>query len=201
VTFLFVIMLAQQSGSGNADLRSREPFLASVAGFVLLASLLGVLHRTFDQRELNEISGDLSWLAEDAKTIGDVDKKYGKVDITNPATIKLALAEKLKKYLPDTGDPDRDYAGRLEIARIEANVEALRAEAKKARAALDDYRVGYGTVVRSPTAGKLPAENVAALGYTLFTEYLVPVELAGVLLLVATIGAIAIVGRRQGELR
>src|ERR1700733_11802676 len=31
VTFLFVIMLAQQSGIDNADLRSREPFLATVA--------------------------------------------------------------------------------------------------------------------------------------------------------------------------
>ena len=33
-----------------------------------------------------------------------------------------------------------------------------------------------------------PAHNVAALGRTLFTDYLVPVELAAALLLVATIG-------------
>jgi len=43
---------------------------------------------------------------------------------------------------------------------------------------------------------KLPAENVAYLGKTLFTNYLIPVELAGTLLLVATVGAIAITGRR-----
>src|SRR5260370_22916052 len=40
-------------------------------------------------------------------------------------------------------------------------------------------------------------ENVAPLGRTLFTDYLLPVELGGTLLLVATIGAIAITGRRQ----
>src|SRR5262249_56183228 len=44
VTFLFVIMLAQQEGISSADQRSREPFLATVAGFVLLGPLLSVLH-------------------------------------------------------------------------------------------------------------------------------------------------------------
>src|SRR5947209_2186005 len=48
VTFLFVIMLAQQWGSSDADLRSREPFFAAVAGFLLLGALLWVLGRTYD---------------------------------------------------------------------------------------------------------------------------------------------------------
>ena len=47
----------------------------------------------------------------------------------------------------------------------------------------------------------LPAANVAGLGKTLFTDYLLAVELAGTLLLVATIGAIAIAGRRPEGLR
>src|SRR5207244_2479588 len=48
VTFLFVIMLAQQWGFSDADLRSREPFFAAVTGSLLLAALLWVLHRTYD---------------------------------------------------------------------------------------------------------------------------------------------------------
>ena len=44
-------------------------------------------------------------------------------------------------------------------------------------------------------------DNVAALGRSLFTDYLLAVELAGALLLVATIGAIAIAGRRKEGLR
>jgi NADH-quinone oxidoreductase subunit J len=48
---------------------------------------------------------------------------------------------------------------------------------------------------------RMPAENVASLGRSLFTDYLLPVELAGTLLLVATIGAIAIAGRRTEVLR
>jgi NADH-quinone oxidoreductase subunit J len=46
----------------------------------------------------------------------------------------------------------------------------------------------------------LPHENTAYLGRALFTDYLLAVELGGTLLLVATIGATAIAGRR-GERR
>ncbi len=53
VTFLFVIMLAQQEGLSDADHRSREPLLSVVAGFVLLGALLYVLNRTYDTRELD----------------------------------------------------------------------------------------------------------------------------------------------------
>jgi NADH:ubiquinone oxidoreductase subunit 6 (subunit J) len=44
--------------------------------------------------------------------------------------------------------------------------------------------------------GQLPARNVANLGYLLYTDHLLAVELAGTLLLVATIGAITIAQRK-----
>jgi len=47
VTFLFVLMLAQQQGPSDADSRSREPILASATGFVLLGALLYLLHTTY----------------------------------------------------------------------------------------------------------------------------------------------------------
>jgi NADH:ubiquinone oxidoreductase subunit 6 (subunit J) len=47
---------------------------------------------------------------------------------------------------------------------------------------------------------QLPAANVAYLGRSLFTDYLLAVELGGTLLLVATIGAIAIASRRAERL-
>jgi NADH-quinone oxidoreductase subunit J len=43
---------------------------------------------------------------------------------------------------------------------------------------------------------RLPNANIAAIGRTLFTDHLLAVELGGTLLLVATIGAIAIAGGR-----
>ncbi len=47
VTFLFVLMLAQQTGLDDADMRSREPLLASLTGFVLLGALLYVSSSPF----------------------------------------------------------------------------------------------------------------------------------------------------------
>ncbi|MGD2108003.1 MAG: NADH-quinone oxidoreductase subunit J [Phycisphaerae bacterium] len=45
VTYLFVIMLAHQAGSQVYDRRSREPFLAVLAGFVLMAAIAGQSER------------------------------------------------------------------------------------------------------------------------------------------------------------
>jgi len=46
---------------------------------------------------------------------------------------------------------------------------------------------------------RVPHDNAAYLGRSLFTDYLLPVELGGVLLLVATVGAIAIAHRLEPE--
>ena len=46
-------------------------------------------------------------------------------------------------------------------------------------------------------SGDLPARNVANIGYLLYADHLLAVELAGTLLLIATIGAVAI-ARRKG---
>jgi NADH-quinone oxidoreductase subunit J len=196
VTFLFVIMLAQQSGLDDADLRSREPFMASVAGFVLLAALLGVLQRTFDTRDLDALGRELDRLSQ-VKTTEDVNRILGP-PVFGKST--LPLADQLRRYLPLGDDPDRNYASKIELARAQEKVEVLRDEAAKARKELDRFRAGYGTLAMgNPSSGKLPVENVASLGQILFTDYLVPVELAAVLLLIATIGAIAIAARRTGE--
>ena len=58
-------------------------------------------------------------------------------------------------------------------------------------------------VRRNPNTGlpEMPADNAAYLGRSLFTDYLLPVELGGTLLLAATVGAIAIAQRRNGTAR
>ncbi|CAN5630392.1 hypothetical protein BH11PLA2_BH11PLA2_13140 [soil metagenome] len=45
--------------------------------------------------------------------------------------------------------------------------------------------------------GELPARNVANMGYVLYSDYLLGVEMAGAVLLVATIGAVLIANRRH----
>lgn len=126
VTFLFVLMLAQQDGPSDADNRSREPALACLTGLALSASLVLLLQRDHDMA----------------------------VKFLSPSQA------------------------------LNAPVAAQRA---KDEAALRKDIHGR------PTA---PRENGAFLGQTLYTTLLFPVELAGVLLLVATAGAILITYKR-----
>jgi NADH-quinone oxidoreductase subunit J len=116
VTFVFVIMLAQQSGSTVYDQRSRQPLLATIAAFLLLGALLSTLR---------------------AATPEDFDVAAGR---STQATANS-------------------------FSRIPANQP-------------------------------MDQDTMGILGRSLFGDYLFAVELAGTLLLVATIGAIAIAPRR-----
>ncbi len=62
----------------------------------------------------------------------------------------------------------------------------LKAQARKLR---DEVALLYGM-------GELPADNVRNLGLVLYSEHLLAIELAGTLLLVAVIGAIAVAHRK-----
>jgi NADH:ubiquinone oxidoreductase subunit 6 (subunit J) len=80
---------------------------------------------------------------------------------------------------------DRVREGNLNTAK--PDVDAARADLRKLREEAD---LLYG-------AGELPARNVANLGLLLYADHLLAVELAGMLLLVATIGAVAIAQRKR----
>ncbi|SFJ36449.1 NADH-quinone oxidoreductase subunit J family protein [Planctomicrobium piriforme] len=117
VTFVFVIMLAQQAGCTAYDQRSRRPILATISGFVLLAAVLTVLHQS------------------------------------SPVLVAA---------VPPA--------------------------------------VGSDAEVSNPLSRPKPGETLGTMhgvGRSLFGDYLFEVEVAGTLLLVASIGAIAIAPRRE----
>lgn len=117
VTFVFVIMLAQQEKSAGYDRIPQQPLLATVLGCLLVGTMLVGIHKTFGPAE--------------------------------PAL--------------------------LAVDRSNLHVSSR------------------------PVEGDLGSPR--GIGRTLFTDYLFAVELAGTILLVATIGAIAIAPRRpQGSL-
>ena len=123
VTFLFVIALAQQAGATVYDQRARQPFMATLAGFVLLGGMLFAL----------------------------------------------------SKGLPVQAGPAPD----LRVTKV--NEENPAESMKVSVAAQGADRVG----------------TLRGLGQLMFTQYLYSVEIAGTLLLIATIGAIAIAPRRS----
>jgi len=118
VTYLFVIMLAQQSGAPVYDTTAREPFAAVAAGFLLAATIVGMLGE----------------------------------------------------------------------ARAGTGAESLPVASEAA-----DAWEGL------PADESAATSHTLAVGATLLTRYVVVFELAGVLLLVAIVGAIALVRRRVEE--
>jgi NADH-quinone oxidoreductase subunit J len=224
VTFLFVIMLAAQSGLSDADDRSREPLLTTLTGFVLLATLLFVLQR-YDYR-INESTQEIDRLLARARE-----------------TAKLNSRAEMEEKIGKPGDDDelfsqfnklfstwRDLHQKSEQASFAwSNIDRNDPRAvEKSRARLDElialgenarHRLGWlpqaadtpfsnlsgppPTVasenVRRDEQGlpRMPADNPAYLGRSLFGDFLLPVELGGMLLLVATVGAIAIAFRRS----
>ncbi len=75
------------------------------------------------------------------------------------------------------------------------SVKPAATDAELAAAAKELSALREATVLLA-ARGELPARNVASLGYSLYTDYLLAVELAGTILLVATIGAVAIASRK-----
>jgi NADH-quinone oxidoreductase subunit J len=235
VTFLFVIMLAQQLGYSSADQRSREPFLASLAGFVLLAAVLCTLHRTFADPSSAAVAEQLrTFVAQarkgkDARSIEEIrgalgdDKKFFQQfrDLVENDKVMPPRTEDIRKNVGD----DLDEAQRIwntqdkqwsilkeKVAGVTLHLKSAYEGGAQLYARLTGRLEPDAKLPASPFAlppqqegqsqpGQLPAENVAGLGRALFTDYLLPVELAGFLLLVATIGAIAIAARRTEGLR
>jgi NADH-quinone oxidoreductase subunit J len=65
--------------------------------------------------------------------------------------------------------------------------------------AVSAWKAGPGISGAAPPAARVP--NIVALGELLYTRYLFPFEIAGLVLLVAMIGAIVLTHRSRGDVR
>src|SRR5262249_2455903 len=163
---------------------------------------LCVLQRTYQNSEFDSAMATLRKLA-DAKTAAEVKDVWGEPkNLNDPRkSDRNAMIDELKNRLPH----EEIEINNLEGDWLNMDVPALNERARR----LLGYHVRLGSLIPTekhlskssglapsdPAAWKttsegnlterLPAQNVAALGKSLFSDYLVPVELAGVLLLVA----------------
>jgi NADH-quinone oxidoreductase subunit J len=221
VTFLFVLMLAQPEGLSSADARSREPLLATLTGFVLLGALLYVLQLGYDTREFDS----LLYKVREAQAKEDPRAMQILVSGEEPnedlfEQNSRLMGAKGMKDLRDRADalatdwsitdPDRPDAQRALLRKFESLLMEARERVGTVQPAPNSPLSSLsGTPASTPYAEvrrdektrlpELPADNSAYLGRALFTDFLLPVELGGTLLLVATIGAIAIGQRHSGR--
>jgi len=225
VTFLFVLMLAQQEGPSDADQRSREPLLATIAGFALLGVLLFTLSENFGTDNLRSLldriqAAQAKETAEEmARALGDSDRE------------EQLFFDGFEKTIRAGGRSSeiQNLAGEVFNVRLRWNPAKQARDIEKMRTALAEFEaIALQTAAlfgqleprghwplshfsgpasnqtrdafrRENGVPRMPAENTAYLGRSLFTDYLLAIELSGTLLLVAMIGAIAIAYRRPGR--
>lgn len=154
VTFLFVLMLAQQAGTTNYDQNARQPGIIAFTGFVLLGALLFVLTPP-------NASSDKSANADE------------------PKTGFVSLAPQQAASLNESMPEDVSRAGSMPSLTTTPSVQ----EAPPPQSTSSSTPKTFGTM--------------RGLGRSLFGDYLFAVELAGTLLLVASIGAIVIAPKRS----
>ena len=157
VTFLFVLMLAQQAGATNCDQQSRQPAIATFTGFVLLGALLFVL------------------LPQEKGIAGRL--QFGVKPLVEPTRPVRTVSRDRNWTWPPMGTPEG------------TPVEVVVAQNDPTKLTV------------TPQSTSVPSENtfgtMRSLGRSLFGDYLFAVELAGSLLLVASIGAIVIAPKRS----
>jgi NADH:ubiquinone oxidoreductase subunit 6 (subunit J) len=226
VTFLFVLMLAQQEGPSSADQRSREPLLATIAGFSLLGMLLFFLHQNYGTDELEELIRR-AHAAADMDSADEIEEAIAKSPVPGGNLFKdfrrvIALGGR-SGDIHELGDAVVDLElQEWQPARMDKDAGKMRAALMKLRAIGEEATSVYGqaqphgyrrlsefsgpasmqardAIRRDNGVPRLPAENTAYLGRSLFTDYLLAVEVGGTLLLVATFGAIVIANRRPGR--
>ncbi len=198
VTFLFVLMLAQPAGQAYYDRVSREPMLAAATGavivFFLTMTVINVLNPYVDPHFAEalttfqpEESGGLeaahirrARLIEGDDGISTLD-----VELSEDAPIlSPADHERLKQHLLGT------MPALVENETSAADFELIITEAR-------EPTLAEPGVDRTAAGSVLSDEHVATLGAQLFSNHLIAVEVAGTLLLVALVGAIAIVNHER----
>jgi NADH:ubiquinone oxidoreductase subunit 6 (subunit J) len=220
VTFLFVLMLSHALGHSPENDRTREPLLGALAGFAFAGLVLFGLYASrpataaareagghdlplvpvapltaAEKATLETVAGKLATAVDTGHTSAKQVVDGTETARAELAGVTAAVAARYR-FLQKGGDlpPPANLAVRRlrdVEAKSKAVENALTASADDAKAAVGRLRE---EVLLFRGSAELPARNVATVGYLLYSEHLIAVELAGTLLLVATIGAVAIAG-------
>ncbi len=190
ITYLFVIMLATQAPTGDkdelldeVDAEAREPILACAIGFVLVGLLTAAMFRG----------------------IGDLPQPG------NGATLAQAQNQVLAQ-LPKKIDKELARQGLLEggwrVARDQETGQAvIDVDARTITLELVDGKDSHGhpniIATRTLTSDEWPeslsANNLDRLGYNLLNDHPMMIEIAGIILLMAMLGA-TVLARKHVEL-
>lgn len=188
ITYLFVIMLATQAPTGDkdelldeVDAEAREPILASAIGFVLVGLLTAAMFRGIGQ-------------------------------LPEPHMTSAQASDRVLTHLPKKIDKELARAGLLDggwrVARDRETGDAMiDVDARTITIELLDGEDSHGhpmvvatrTLTSEDWPESLSANNLDRLGYNLLNDHPMMIEVAGVILLMAMLGA-TVLARKHVEL-
>lgn len=175
ITYLFVIMLATEAPSAERidalseyDRYSREPIVSALTGFVLLGALSGLM----------------------ATGLGHDAPERRPMDV---GSLIERMPRKVERALVDAGLP-----ANIKVERVLSADEALVTFPRGYEGGSDLYSrtVEAGHSVNVPIPDDLRVENIQLVGWQLVGGHPLGLELAGVILLMAMLGAV-VLSRKQ----
>jgi NADH-quinone oxidoreductase subunit J len=173
VTFLFVIMLAQMEGRADYDRAARSPGLATITCYLLFWSLIY----------------SLAAIRPAPAPAGDTATEQGRL-----------FAERLLLRPNDLLSYHHTMAPRVVMVLDRALTQTSQIREPSTTEPTGPAAVGRASIVTPvDLSHAVEKPNVAGLGTSLYTDHLVTVGLAGALLFVALIGAVAMTNPRQPD--
>jgi NADH-quinone oxidoreductase subunit J len=211
VTFLFVLMLSHTAAMSDENDRSREPLLGALAGFAFIGLILFGLQQssgpiaasptppltTDDESTLTDLLNRLNAIPLTGRTTADIVRATDEIRLD--LDVALAKIEARTRFLESPLPPPwSGHAKRVNGVRQanKAVENALTKPGVDGAGAIADLNAELRLFIGS---AHLPARNVGPIGLLLYSEHLLAVEMAGTLLLVAAIGAVAIAGRKGAK--
>ena len=205
ITYLFVIMLAEQAPSEDElgsmtpyDKFSREPIAATVVGFVLLGVLTSMMSRGVQELEPAASRGQGAALLErmPRKVVEGLDRAgvlSPRGGLAEPALKEVGgLLDAQARTISLTIEDAERFQRSLDDPRIALMVGGVdRAKELQAAQAGESVTLSLPDDVRN--------ENIHGVGFALIAEHPMALELAGVILLMAMLGAV-VLARKQIEM-
>jgi NADH:ubiquinone oxidoreductase subunit 6 (subunit J) len=195
VTFLFVLMLAQPGGGAYYDRVSWEGMLAATTGAVVVGVLTMTIVRVFNPARDPDVLAAIA----DFEVTG-TGPQLSQEHVRRAALRRDAPDEDGRWILELDFDDDAPQLSERDQSRLKSRLVQRVPELNDANATPDKLELAVGThrgvVPRAAgdrAGGVHASEHVATLGGQLFGRHLIAIEVAGTLLLVALVGAVAIV--------
>lgn len=203
ITYLFVIMLADQAPSpgeigetSEYDRYSREPLAATVVGFVLLGVLSGMLGTGIKEVRPSEPRGQGPALLErmPMKVLGALERTGAFAGLEKPVASEVAaLLDAEARTIELTVRDAEAFRASLDRPRV-AELMGGAPEVSRLR---EEAVAGRVVMVLLPR--EVRAENLHGVGFALVGRHPMALELAGVILLMAMLGAV-VLARKQIEI-